>query len=287
MRIYLISLCLLFFLVGCGQITTQLVQPTITLVSTPVTTNKPTILPSFTSELPNHTPEPSLTPLPTPKPRLIELLQGAGDGVDEIYICAYVYTPFPRFVLYEDGQLIFYNEGKLLEAFLIDAEVKDLLGKIEETGYFEIGDSFEEQYNLPKDIQYGAGGWDIEISVRGKRASVHSELTQYLKQPVKDTVSIIQAYQPTGEIKAYLPEKIELWTSTIDQGYFPTPEPSADITDWSTELPPLNLYWIKLSESETDTLLNSNYFTGVPEYRLFRQDFITYWVLACPPWYGN
>jgi len=199
-------------------------------------------------------------------------------------ICKSVYAPFPRFVLYEDGQLIFYDKGKLLETFLTGAEISDLLGEIEATGYFEIGDSFEEQYDLPKDIQYGEGGWGEGISVKGKSASIHPELTQYLLKPIKDTVNIIETYQPKGNIKPYLPKKIELWTATIDTGYFPAPDPSAKITDWSTELPPLNLYYIKLSEGETETLINSNYFSSVPELGVFRQNDITYWVLACPPW---
>ena len=33
-------------------------------------------------------------------------------------------------------------------------------------------------------------------------------------------------------------------------------------------------------------LINSKYFSGVPELGLFKQDGVTYWVLACPPWYG-
>ena len=277
---YVAGLFLLILLVGCGHIPIQSTESTITLTPAIVAT----VMPSLTPVLPTRTPKPSPTPLPTPKPYLIDLYQGAGDGVDEIYICKAVYTPFPRFILYEDGQLIFYDKGKLLETFLTGAEISDLLGKIEATGYFEIGDSFEEQYDLPKDIQYGEGGWGVGISVKGKGASIHPELTQYLLKPIKDTVSIIETYRPKGNVKPYIPKKIELWTAPIDTGYFPTPEPSAKITDWSTGLPPLNLYYIKLSESETETLINSNYFSSVPELGLFRQDDITYWVLACPPW---
>lgn len=281
-----ISIFLLIILVGCGKITAQPVHPTVTPAPTLIATDKSTTPPSFTSTLPTRTPQPSSTLLPTPKPYLIKISQGAGDGVDEIDICKSVYAPFPRFTLYEDGQLIFYDKGKLLETLLTGEEIADLLGNIEETGYFEIGDSFEEHYDLPKGIQYGESGRGVSVSVKGKDAYVHPELTQYLIQPIKDTVSIIQAYQPTENGKPYLPQKIELWTATIDTGYFPTPEPSSIITDWSTELPALNLYYIKLSESETETLINSKYFSSVPELGLFKQDGVTYWVLACPPWYG-
>jgi len=211
-----ISLFLLIFLVGCGQIATQPVQLTITYAPALVATKKPTISPSFTPAPPTRTPKPSATPLPTPKPYLIKLFQGAGDGVDEMYICLHIYAPFPRFILYEDGQLIFYDKGRLLEVFLTGAEISNLLGKIEETGYFKIGDSFEEQYDLPAGIQYGEGGWGVSVSVKGKDAYIHPELNQYLIQPIKDTVSIIQAYQTKGNVKPYLPEKIELWTATID-----------------------------------------------------------------------
>jgi len=284
----IIAFLLTIFVVGCGQDHNQQEQMIFTPVSTFVATGRPTptIVPTLTLSRPTQTPEPSLTPYPTPKPYLIKLFQHAGDGVDEIHICRAVYSPFPRFVLYEDGQLIYYHEGKLLESFLTDGEITNLLGKIEATGYFEIGDSFEDYYVLPSGIQYGEGGWGVGVSVKGKDVGVHPELTQYLVQPIKDTVSIIQTYQPTGNINSYFPEKIELWASTIDQGYFSTPEPSAKVADWLTELPPLNLYWIKLNESETEILKTSNYFSGVPEVELFRQDGITYWVLACPPWYG-
>lgn len=282
-----ISIFLLIILVGCGKITVQPGQPTITPAPTLIATNKSTTPPSSTPALPTRTPEPSSNSLLTPKPYLIKLVQGAGDGVDEIYTCRAVYAPFPRFILFEDGQLIFYGEGGLLwETFLTSSEINNLLGKIDETGYSKIGDTFDEHYDLPKDIQYGEGGWWLSVSVKGKDASIHPQLTEYLVKPIKDTVSIIQTYQPTGDVKTYLPEKIELWTATIDTGYFSTPEPSAKILNWSTDLPSLNLYYIQLNESETETLVNLNYFSGVPELRLFMQDGITYWVLACPPWYG-
>ena len=200
--------------------------------------------------------------------------------------CIHVYAPFPKFVLYEDGQLIYYDGSKLLEVFLTSEEVSNLMGRIEQTGYFKIGDSFEEHYDMPKGIQYGEGGWGVSVSVKGKDAYIHPELTQYLIDPIKDAVSIIQSYQPTGNIKPYFSKNIELWTVTIDSGYFPTPEPDVKVTDWLEEMPPLNKFYIQLNESETETLVNSNYFSGVPGFKLFRQDGITYWVLACPPWYG-
>lgn len=200
---YIFGLFLLLYLVSCSQIPIQSTESTIT----PVPTIAATIMPSPSPVLPTRTAKPLPTPPPTPKPYLIDLYQGAGDGVDEIYICKAVYSPFPRFILYEDGQLIFYDEGKLWEVFLTSLEISDLLGKIEASGFFEIGNSFEEQYNLPNDIQYGSGGWGLGISVNGKSASVHPELTQYLKQPIKDTISIIQTYQPTGNVKPYFPDK--------------------------------------------------------------------------------
>lgn len=245
-----------------------------------------TVTPTSTPARPVQTSELSPTPYPTPKPYLIKLVQGGGDGVDEIYICMAVYAPFPRFVLYEDGQLIFYGEHELVEAFLTDSEIDSLIEKIEATGYFNVGDSFEEHYNLPKDIQYGEGGWGVSVSVKGKDAYIHPQLTQYLVKPIQDAVRIIETYRPPKSARPYIPKDIELWTAPIDTGYFPTPEPPVEIEDWSTKLPPLNLYYIKLNESETESLINSGYFSGVPELRLFKQDGIVYWVLACPPWYG-
>ena len=83
----IISLFLFVFLVGCGQTTTQPVQSPITPAPSLIATNKSTISPSFTPALPTRTPKPSPTPLPTPKPYLIKLVEGAGDGVDEMYTC--------------------------------------------------------------------------------------------------------------------------------------------------------------------------------------------------------
>lgn len=229
----------------------------------------------------------SPTPYPTPKPYLIKLVQGGGDGVDEIYHCMAVYAPYPRFALYEDGQLLFYEDGKFWEAFLTRAEIDRLLEQIKETGYFQLGDSLEDHYDLPEGTQYGEGGWGISISVQGKGVYIHPQLEQYLVKPIREVTSILQNYRPREAARPYLPRKMELWAVPMDSGYFSTPEAPVEAPDWPETLPELKKFYIGLSEKETEFLLDADYFSGVPELRLFHQDGITYWVAACLPWIGN
>ena len=113
--------CVVCLLVGCNQGIGSQASPIMTSTQQMTETHSSTrtIQPPKTPTVPSAIkPTETLTPFPTSKPSLIELYQGAGDGVDEVTICMAVYSPFPQFILYEDGQLVFYNDGEYQETHL-------------------------------------------------------------------------------------------------------------------------------------------------------------------------
>jgi hypothetical protein len=279
-------LCWLFLLVSCSQVATQQTSTPVMPTLTREITNIASPTPSKTPEAPTKTPQPSETPYPTPKPYLIKLMDGAGDGVENTYICSLAYAPYPKFILYEDGLLIFYEDGAFNETHLTSDEIKLLLERIEKTGYFEVGNSLKDHYNLPENIEYiGGGDWLISISVKGKRADIIPSLSQYLRKPISDTETIVRTYKPTGNVKTYIPVKVDLYATAIDMATleaekYPTPDP-VNIKEWPTQLPRLDSYALRLSEIETNTFFENSYFTAVPSLQFFKQDGVTYSILAC------
>jgi hypothetical protein len=284
MRHKIVLLYLIIFLTSCVQVSTQQVSPSAIPTRKAKSTSTPTITLSSTPKPPTVTSQPTSTPHPTPRPVLIKLSQGHGDGIDWFHICLYIYDPYPQFILYEDGQLVYLDDGSFYETKLTDAEMNDLLGKIEATGYLKLGDSIEEHYAFPKDYvmpdNVWGSGWGQAVSVRGKGVSINPDFSKYLLKPIKDTINIIERYQPTGEIKEYTSETLTLY----EDGSFPTPSPIETALAWPTEFPRLGFDTpAELSKSETAKLLKSNLFTSLPGYALFRQDGIDYYVSACPP----
>lgn len=306
--IFVCFICLLFS--ACDRLADQSDLPRIPLqtqdieasetpsvvVNTPtpqVTTYTPVPVPTLT---PTPSLTPFLTPTQTPKPYLIRFEYGAGDGVDEISICMGSYTPYPQFILYEDGQLILDTSKGYMVTTLTGMEVQDLLKDIEKTGFFEVENinALPEKsgvYNLPPGIEYGDGGWGKAITVKGRQIWVNPELDQYLAKPIKDTIDIVQRFHPKEKLQPYIPDKLKIFVLGKKTGFFPETIPTSGL--WPAELPPLdpsygyNSYLIS-DKKIIQLAIQLKAFTTFPEMNVFTQDGADYFVVACPimdPWW--
>ena len=236
---------------------------------------------------PTH--KPTFTPSPTPKPYLIKRSSGAGDGASEIYHCLTSAYPYPKFILYADGQLIIREGRGFVETYLTTEEIQALLTEIENTGFLELGppgfyldDSVV--YDLPEGLQYGEGGWGEEISVQGVNVSLIAGISQYAVQPIKDTLSIIGHYQPPRETYPYHPTELTMFildaNTPADELVGRTP---ALARAWPAGLPDLEFGWlVQYDQSQTSSLIQAGVFEYFPGLGIFTQNGIDYLVIACP-----
>jgi len=234
------------------------------------------------------TPGATSTPRKTPRPYLISYTQygGDGEGSSELNSCIYWLAPHKRFFLYTDGQLIYFKSGVLLETYLTDLEINKLLRNIESTGFFEITESndspdYYDIYNLPEDYQYGDGGPGSRVTVQGLSIPVRDSLWDYLIPSVEDTISIINEYEPTGNIKPYVPSSLEMMVSSGEDPTFSCC--TFPITyKWPEELPPLPFFYKYFNEQETEVVMSANIFKSFPDISRFIYDDIEYIVVTCP-----
>ena len=234
------------------------------------------------------TPGTTSTPRKTPKPYLISYTRygGDGEGSSELNSCIYWLAPHKRFILYPDGQLIYFKSGKLLETHLSDLEINKLLQDIESTGLFEIKKSkdapdYYDIYNLPEDYNYGDGGPGSRVTVQGLSIPIRDSLWDYLIPSIEETVKIINEYEPVGNITPYIPSSLEMMVSssedpTFSSWTFPT------TYKWPEELPPLPFFYKYFDELETENIMSTNIFKSFPDISKFLYDDIEYIVVTCP-----
>ena len=154
--------------------------------------------------------------------------------MDEMSACLGAYDTY-RFVLYGNGRLIRFDKGQFMETSISQVEIDDLLSEIESTGISSLagdGDQYIENAPPPN----FADTWGGSITVHGKTITVTPGQSDYLVEPVKTTLDIIENYKPKN-LQPYAPESASLWVfleDSIDLGTAnPTPEPP--ILKWSVD----------------------------------------------------
>ena len=257
-------------------------------LSTPlVKEGKPPTEPSETPTVPGSTSLDETAAFP-PKTRLISYIVYGGDGEasSEWNTCEYWLGPHERFLLYDDGQLILFRSGTILETVLTKIEIQSLLSDLESTGFYEIQESIEapdgyDIYNLPDDYQYGDGGWGRSIAINGRSIHIRDSLWDFIIPAAEDTVAIIEGFEPARVAVPYIPSNIEMFVLPKDSGYFS--ERSFPIAqEWPSDLPPINQIPFFLDESETAQVLNIGLFSSFPDVRAFIYDGTEYIVITCP-----
>jgi hypothetical protein len=256
-------------------------------------TSTPTFIPSPTF---TTTPTQTLIPTSTRKPYLIKYGTGANDGSDEVRVCI-LGTNFPQFILYDDGQLILWQMGRLVETKLTEIEIKDLLTRIDQTGYFQVDTSQsgspgrDGTYIFPEGFELSGGWfWTQSIEIKGKEVTVEERYYQYIVKPITEAISIVSKYIPKEETKPYIP--VELRLIIFDFNYdnvrqdfsMYLTQPTNTFSEWPSQLPVLH---IGIGETTLDvhdiaTLVNMRIFTEFPSAKLFDQDSNEYFVAACP-----
>jgi hypothetical protein len=210
---------------------------------------------------------------------------GDGEASSELNTCINWLSPYERFLLHDDGQLLQYKTGSILEARLSPVEIRDLLTRLERTGFHDIEETSESPdrydiYNLPDDFQYGDGGWGRSITIQGQRIHIRDSLWEYIIPSIEDTLAIIESYEPPGGAAPYVPKKIEVFVLRKDSGLLPDSS-FISASEWPSELPPIDRVWF-LDEAETALLLNTGLYTSFPDIRAFIYEGTEYVVVACP-----
>ena len=254
---YLIFLLLLLSLVACitdenppvtvtnsGIITSATLVPQ-TLTSkpsvTPTKSNTPTS--TFT---PTHTSVPYVTvePFPTVTPAgaystkqvFVQTGWTGGDGgsVQDFYFGRNT----PSLVIYTDGQVIIqvgdWEKGfTFLSGQLPSEELCSLLGKLNETGYFN---PIDEIYAFDETTQFSDGAVSYIIQANGpinKSVNFYGPYLDYLVDEMASAYELVSTYQPPTATAPYIPNYLLLWVEPI------TATDLESLPDWPAEFPPL------------------------------------------------
>lgn len=263
---------------GCSKAASVLPTPTSTSTKTPdlVATHPSAIL---------------ATPTPAPYPAGTKLILISYDilnlELDPIMGCLQGINTF-SFVLYDDGQLIFKEEGIFKESYLSQEAVDNLISQIEATGYFEVkGDGMPENDPIYIVPTKQSGPIYETVAVKGKRVSVNYPLREYLIPPVKQTLELILKYRPPDS-HIYEPEymgvrifldylEAEAWMGT----------PIAPVDEWPSNLPPLSSLMNASDENYygyIDSTVNQKIkglFRVYPSHRVFIEDGLEYHIVTC------
>ena len=207
--------------------------------------------------------------------------------MDEMSACLGAYDTY-RFVLYGNGQLIRFDKGQFMETSISQAQIDDLLTEIESTGFSALvgdGDQYIENAPPPN----FADTWGGSITIQEKTITVTPGQSDYLVEPVKRTLEIIENYKP-GSLQPYSPESVSLWVfleDSIDLGTAnPTPEPP--ILKWSADEINLDNLLTNLSTSKPQLISGDSlsFLSGqlrhTPVVRRVEQNGQNYLIVVCP-----
>ena len=237
--------------------------------------------------LPTRPPTQTATPRPTatlhPNSPLISLKRYPNDGVDEILACVYGLGTY-RFVLYQDGRIILFDNGHYLTTTITQSEIDKLLKQIEGTGIFEIqGDG--DQYVVGAPTPSYSGGWGTSIAVKGNHITIEDSQEDYLVNPVLETLNTLTNFRPE-DLKAYKPDSVIIWSfstqDTVFGSNYPTPTPP--MLNWSNENISLDQFTNgvphEVSDNTVSFLLDEIGY--IPAFRIVQQGNEQYFVLVCP-----
>jgi hypothetical protein len=237
----------------------------------------------------------ALSPANTPKLELtstsddviISFTIDASDGMDEISACLGAYDTY-RFVLYRNGQLIRFDEGRYWETRLNQAEIDQLLSDIEATGFPSLtrdGDQYNQDAPSPSFVNT----WGGSITVNGKTITITPGQSDYLVEAVTKTRDVLDKYRP-NHLQLYVPESINLWVF-LEQSFSlglanPTPEPP--VLKWSVDEINLENLLTDLATSKPQVISADllsflmEQFKHVPALRWVEQNEQNYLVILCP-----
>lgn len=219
---------------------------------------------------------------------------GWGDGVDELEACLFGYGQYSH-ILYADGQMVIRSAEGYREAQLSEEEVNDLLGRIENTGFFQVqGDGSERErdpiYAVPPDYLPPDGLPYEEITVLQRHVVIDEALFEYLIPEIRNAWHILTDYTPASTVP-YIPRAFELWIYEIDvdetsaEDHMPTPVPPT--MEWPTNLPALrglvageDIAGVTFSDGLVPAL--TQLFPTLPSSRVVTQEGSEYLVGACP-----
>jgi len=212
---------------------------------------------------------------------LISYSINAGDGVDEIKTCIYGYND-PQFVLYRNGRLIIFDNFRYMDTVISQDEVDRLLKKIEATGFSSIEES-GDQYILNAPTPAYTGGWGSYIKVKDKTIGIDGAQSDYLVEPVKKALEIIQTYKPMN-LKPYAPDSANVWAFMIQDtsfdNYSPTPIPP--VLEWRADSIRLDtLTGEPHIVSDNRLLFLMKEVNSIPALRMVEQDGRYYLVMIC------
>lgn len=231
--------------------------------------------------------EPTSTTSQVSNDVLISFIRDASDGMDEKSACLAAHDIY-RFVLYGDGHLITFDGVQYLETKISQAEIGELLSEIEATGFSSLsgnGDQYTQNSPPPSFID----PWGGSITVNDKTITVTPGQSDYLVEPVIQTLNIIENYKPEN-LKPYAPESATLWVYRDEDIVLgianPTPEPP--VLKWTVEQIDLNKLLIDLATSKPQVVAGDSlsFLIGqlehVPVVRRVEQNGQLYLIVLCP-----
>jgi len=231
---------------------------------------------------PTQTSTPKPTPTLNPASPLVSFTRYPNDGVDEITSCMQGLGTY-RFVLYQDGRFILFDNGHYLATSISSSEIDKLLKRIEATGFFAVnGDG--DQYISDAPTPSYSGGWGSSIAVKGHHVAIEDSQQDYLVSSVLETLKIIVEFKPKG-LKAYQPDRVAVWSFSLQdtslESHIPTPTPP--ILDWSSENVAVNQFRsgpYEVSGGILSFLLKE--VGDIPAFRMVQQENQLYLILICP-----
>ena len=217
---------------------------------------------------------------------LISYTRNASDGMDEMSACLAANGIY-RFVLYGDGHLIMFDGVQYLETNISQAEIDELLSEIEATGFSSIsGDGDQYTQNSPPSF---IDPWGGSITLNEKTITITPGQSDYLVEPVIQTLDIIENYRPQ-HLELYAPESITLWVYRDEDIVLGTanPTPESPVLEWSVDQIDLNKLLVDPATSKPQVITgdSSSFLMGqlkhVPAVRRVEQNGQTYLVVLCP-----
>ena len=226
------------------------------------------------------------TTIPTSNEVLISFTINASDGMDEMSACLAAHDIY-RFVLYRDGRLIKYDGIQYVETQINQAEIDKLLSEIEATRFSSLsGNGDQYTQNSPPSF---IDPWGGSITVNEKAITVTPGQSDYLAEPLIQTLDIIENYKPKN-LRPYAPESITLWVyrdEDIALGTAnPTPEPP--VLEWSVNQIDLNKLLVDPATSKPQVVAGDSssflieQLKHVPVVRRVEQNGQIYLIALCP-----
>jgi len=245
-----------------------------------------TFLTSYQSIIPTSTTS-TAESIPISNDVVVSFVIGASNGMDNMSACL-ASNDIYHFVLYQDGRLIKFDGFQYVETKISQAEMDNFLSDIGATGFsFLSGDGDQYIENAPPPSFLDT--WGGSVTVHETTITVTPGQSDYLAEPVKKTLEIMENYKPAN-LQPYAPESVSVWVfleESISLGLAnPTPEPP--VLNWSVDEINLNDLLIDLATSKPRVISGETLsfvirqVKHIPVVRRVEQNRQNYLVVVCP-----